>query len=525
MYNGVSALKATQKGMDTIGNNIANVDTTGFKASSITFADQLSDTIKASTSATAARGGTNGQQIGLGVKVGSIDVNTTQGSLNSTGESTDLAIQGNGYFMLSDGHGNISYTRDGHFAIDSEGSLVSAATGKKVLGWNADPDGQIDTTANVSDSSSLSIPVGSLTSAKATTNVKFTGNLDAGAPPGAKINTIITVFDSLGQRHQINLALTRNADPSNPFIGGNTWSWTASGDPMLAPPAAAGTATTGAPGAAGTGAATAAGSGAPGSATSAAGAPAAAGAAKGAGAKASGAAPAAAGGKTGTASTSATTTSAGAAAGKAGATAAAPTGKTGAASTAAVTTAPAAAPSDGVNMGTITFGDDGKTLSTTGAIVLQGSSSVKAQKIHVDLGGTQSLAGDTTFQSLSQDGYASGTLQTFAIEKDGNINGIFSNGLTRYLGKISLATFNNAKGLDRIGDNEFKTSANSGAAVISGPGSSGAGSVEAGYLEQSNVDLSTELTNMIIQQRAYQANTKIVSAVDDLLDSLINMKR
>jgi flagellar hook protein FlgE len=111
MYNGVSALKSTQKGMDVIGNNISNVNTTGFKSSSVTFADQLSDTLKASSGPSKNTGGENGQQIGLGVRIGSIDVNTNQGGLNSTGESTDLGIEGNGYFMLTNDGGDVRYTR------------------------------------------------------------------------------------------------------------------------------------------------------------------------------------------------------------------------------------------------------------------------------------------------------------------------------------------------------------------------------------------------------------------------------
>ena len=473
MYNGVSALKATQKGMDTIGNNIANVDTTGYKSSSITFADQLSDTIKSSTGASSTSGGTNGQQIGLGVKVGSIDVNTGQGSLNSTGENTDLAIQGNGYFMLSDGNGHVTYTRDGHFAIDSNGNLVAATNGKRVLGWQADGSGKYDATVPVSSQSALAVPIGSLTSARATTSLRLTGNIDANTPANGKISTVVTVFDSLGQEHQITINLTRNSDSANSSVPGNTWSWTATGDPALSAAAA---------GASGSTAATA-----PAASTTAT-------------------KPAA----STTGSTTGTTKPAAQSAGTSSTTPA----------------AGASAPAATINGGTITFGPDGKATATTGSIVLSPSGgAAKSQTIKVDLANAQSLAGDTTFQSGGQDGNASGTLQTFTIEKDGAITGLFSNGVSRTLGRITLATFNNSKGLERVGDNEFRTTSNSGSPTVSGANSYGAGAVEAGYLEQSNVDLSTELTNMIVQQRAYQANTKIVSAVDELLDSLITMKR
>lgn len=492
MYNGVSALKANQKGMDTIGNNIANVDTTGYKASSITFADQLSDTIKSPTAATSTTGGTNGQQIGLGVKIGSVDVNTSQGSLNSTGENTDLAVQGNGYFMLSDGMGHIGYTRDGHFAIDSSGNLVAAGSGKRVLGWQADASGKLDQTAPVNATSALSIPVGSLTSAKATTALKLTGNIDASAAIGATFTTNVSVFDSLGQQHQITVTVKRNADPQNPNLPGNTWSWTAAGDPALAAPGPV-SGNTGSTDTVGAIKANESTTGPNGPATPA-------------GAKGAATTPGAAGAKG----------------------AAATPGATGTAAAAGTTPANGSTASTEpiVNSGTIVFGSDGKALSTTGSIVLNPIGGAgKAQAIKVDLGSAQSLAGDTTFQSGGQDGYSAGTLQSFAVMKDGNINGMFTNGLTRTLGRISLATFNNAKGLERMGDNEFRTTSNSGSPVVSGANTNGAGAIEAGYLEQSNVDLSTELTNMIVQQRAYQANTKIVSAVDDLLESLITMKR
>jgi flagellar hook protein FlgE len=418
MYNGVSALKATQKGMDTIGNNIANANTTGYKASSLTFADLLSEQVKMSTGPTATTGGTNGMQIGLGVRVGSIDVNTNQGGLNATGESSDLAIQGNGYFMVGSGTDDPVYTRDGHLAVDSSGNLVSAATGQHILGWQADDTGAIDTTGKISNTSTLQIPVGSLTCAHATTNVKFTGNVDASSATGATCTTDIVVYDSIGQKHNIHLQLTRQPDATNPAIAGNTWNWVASGDPTLAPPA-------------------------------------------------------------GTS-----------------------------------------------NMGTITFGNNGHATAITGGLLMNPTGGATTpQNIAIDMGQATQLAGESTFQSELQDGFPIGTLQSFTVDKDGLIQGMFSNGLTRSLGQLAMATFSNSKALKRIGDNQFSLSMNSGAPVVSTANSQGAGSIQSGYLEQSNVDLSTELTNMIVQQRTYQANTKIVTAVDDLLESLINMKR
>jgi len=145
MYAGVSGLKAHQQQMDVIGNNIANVNTTGFKGSRVTFKEMLSQTINGASSPQGDRGGTNPKQIGLGVQLGSIDKNMGQGSLQSTGKETDVAIQGNGFFIVNDGNQNL-YTRAGNMSFDEEGFLVNSATGNRVQGWVANEDGTITET-------------------------------------------------------------------------------------------------------------------------------------------------------------------------------------------------------------------------------------------------------------------------------------------------------------------------------------------------------------------------------------------
>ena len=141
MYSGISAIEAHQERMDVIGNNIANVNTTAYKAGRVTFQDQLSQTIQGAGAPTVNIGGTNPQQIGLGVRVGSVDTLMAQGGLQSTTRPTDMSIQGNGYFMLGDSTG-VSYTRDGSFSLDSSGTLVNASTGAFVLGWESGPERQ-----------------------------------------------------------------------------------------------------------------------------------------------------------------------------------------------------------------------------------------------------------------------------------------------------------------------------------------------------------------------------------------------
>src|SRR5690606_11705204 len=139
MFAGVSGLKAHQTRMDVIGNNIANVNTAGYKSSRATFQDMLSQTIRAATAPTASRGGTNAVQVGLGVTLGSIDVKHTQGNTQSTGHMTDLAIEGDGFFVLGQGEQK-QYTRAGIFGLDNgpEGNLVSLVNGMRVMGYKAD---------------------------------------------------------------------------------------------------------------------------------------------------------------------------------------------------------------------------------------------------------------------------------------------------------------------------------------------------------------------------------------------------
>ena len=236
MYSGISAIEAQQTSMDVIGNNIANVNTTAYKSSRVTFEDQLSQTIQGASTPTKNDGGTNPQQVGLGVRVGAIATVMAQGGLQATARPTDMAIQGNGYFMLGNTNGTgVSYTRDGSFTLDSNGSLVNASSGAYVLGWKADLNGKIDTTQQVSSDSKLSIPVGGLTAVQPTSNMAFGGNLSAestpyvpaaGATPAsgtAPYNRTIKVYDSLGEPANVTLSFTRAA-------AANSWNWSASGD-------------------------------------------------------------------------------------------------------------------------------------------------------------------------------------------------------------------------------------------------------------------------------------------------------
>lgn len=203
MFSAVAGLRAHQVRMDVIGNNIANVSTTGFKASRATFQDVLSQTLS------------SGQQVGLGVALGQVGLNQNAGSLQMTGRETDLAIGGPGFFILRSG-GEVEYTRAGSFDWDAEGYLVNPATGARVQGWAAAADGSFA----VRDQGSLTdirIQRGDAATARATTRAAFGANLDAGAAAGDTYTTALTVYDSLGRAQSLRIQFAKTAD--------NTWSW------------------------------------------------------------------------------------------------------------------------------------------------------------------------------------------------------------------------------------------------------------------------------------------------------------
>ena len=407
MYSGISAIEAQQTAMDVIGNNIANVNTTAYKSGRVTFEDQLSQTIQGASSPSKNNGGTNPQQVGLGVRVSAIDSVMAQGGLQATARPTDMAIQGNGYFMLGNTNGTgVSYTRDGSFTLDSNGNLVNGSNGAYVLGWKSDLNGKIDSTQQITSASKLAIPVGGLTAVQPTSNVSFGGNLSADATTASPAYTrTVKVYDSLGEPANVTLSFTRNA-------AANTWNWASSGD-----------------------------------------------------ASASGG-------------------------------------------------------------GTITFDTTGKQTGAAGTITLSPTDgATSTQTITPDFTATTQIAGGSAASPTSQNGFAPGTLQSFSVDDTGAISGIFNNGLTRVLGQLALADFPNDAGLQRQGGNVYTPSINSGLPTIGTAQSTSLGKISTGYLEQSNVDLSNEFTSMIVTQRGFQANTKIITTVDQLLDEVIRLKQ
>ena len=221
MFSAISALNLHQTYMDVVANNLANVNTYGYKSSRVTFQDQFSQTLWNGAGPTDNLGGINPAQIGLGVRLGSISPNFTQGMLQNTNRNTDIAIQGDGFFIYNNGVTNI-YSRDGSLEIDSEGYLVNGSTGGRIQGWMASV---VDNVASVDSGgpiTELQLPLGA-TLAQQTANSTLFGNLDSSQAEGYTYPVTLGVYDSLGDLHSVivNFKLTDKTT--------NEWTWTASG--------------------------------------------------------------------------------------------------------------------------------------------------------------------------------------------------------------------------------------------------------------------------------------------------------
>ena len=459
LYSGVSGLQNHQTRMDVIGNNISNVNTTGFKRGRVNFQDMISQQLSGAAKPTDEIGGVNAKEVGLGMTVASIDNIFNQGNLQSTGVSTDIAIQGNGFFVLKSGEESF-YTRNGAFGLDMNGTLVNPATGMRVQGWMAeDVNGQmmVSTAATPTD---LVIPVGSKDPAKETTNVNFACNLNKNTPEileGASPEDIKNgtwgteqkIYDSFGKEHMLSVTFRRVVGTPN------QWEATVNIDEDNA---------------------------------------------------------------------DFTQT------------------RVGLGST------------DGMgNTFIVSFDNYGALQSVTdsagnvtnpeGQVVIQTSFAVPdsnvdeegnpyRQTLNINLGTigsfkdtiTQSSSKSTT-KAFYQDGYTMGYLDNFKIDSSGVITGVYSNGTNRTIGQIAMASFTNQQGLEKAGDNTYVESNNSGMARIGESGVAGKGTLMAGALEMSNVDLSEQMTDMIVTQRGFQSNAKTIQTADTLLETVLSLKR
>jgi flagellar hook protein FlgE len=381
LFSGISGLRAHQQMMDVTGNNIANVNTTGYKTSQTVFQDTLSQMVNAAGAPQGTAGGTNPAQVGLGVRLAGISANFGQGAAQTTGKSSDMMIQGDGFFVVKSG-GEELFTRAGSFTFDANGALTTP-NGQIVQGWSAD-NGVIN---NSGAPGNIMLPTGVTLAPTVTTRITMTGNFSNEAAPGTSREIPLKVYDADGAAQTLIATFTK-ADA-------DTWT--------LEMP-------------------------------------------------------------------------------------------------------------------------DGTTADVdfTGG---QATGTVSAGGYTFDVNDLTQYSGNTEARVSNSDGSAAGILSSYTVSNTGQIVGVFSNGLKQTLGQLALANFNNVNGLEKIGDSMFRSTVNSGLAQVGAAGSGGLGMITSGALEMSNVDLAQEFTNLVIAQRGFQANSRVITTSDEILQELVNLKR
>ena len=235
MFTAISSLNLHQKYLDVVSNNLANANTNGYKSSRVMFQDQFAQMLAPGAAPSATQGGVNPTQIGLGVGMGYVSPDFTQGTLQSTGRNLDLAVEGDGFFVYGQDAGR-RYSREGSMGLDAEGYLVNAATGMRTQGWLADATGAIDTNATVDD---IQLDT-SKSLAKATENVYMGGNLSANTDGAGNVNVTMGVYDSLGALQQAAVRFTRGGVAGAPT---NVWTWQVMDTSVTPPVAGTGTGT------------------------------------------------------------------------------------------------------------------------------------------------------------------------------------------------------------------------------------------------------------------------------------------
>lgn len=455
LYTGVSGLGASGLALSVIGDNIANTNTTGFKGSRAAFGDILSS----------ALGGGSAFQIGRGVNLQAVQQQFTQGTLETTASPLDLAVEGDGFFIVKESSGAQYYTRAGQFSLDKNGNIVNPE-GIALQGYLTLQGGVLGT-INISSLNSPPQATGSITGQP---GVNISANLSSSATITAapaneaaflanpnnfsNFSTSLTVYDSLGNSHLINVYFRKSAENvalSAPYaaVNGNVWEWFAVS---------------------------------PGSDN------------------ASGNSEIGAYGQVEFDSSGKLRQEFTAGVGAAGST--------------AYSFAPAVTP------GVFSFSGGAAANQSIefnyGDSIAEGGSG---------LTGSTQFGSPSSVLFQNQDGYSSGSLQSLIVDQNGSMTGIFTNGQTQKVADIALARFISATSLTKTGRNLFSESSNSGGPIIGTAGTSGRGRIFANSLEASNVDLADEFVKMIAAQRGFQANTKVITTTDELLTELMNIKR
>lgn len=542
---GVSGLTAAQDLLNVVGNNLANLNTTGFKSQTPLFSDLLYQTLSPA-SASSNGNGTNPIQVGYGAMTSTIDTNLNQGALTTTGNPLDAAIQGQGFFIANNGTQDV-YTRAGAFNIDAAGYLVDPATGYLIQRVGA--VGQATPTSpgfQTAGNSNIQIPMGTGIPAKETANVTLGGNLSAqAAGPQAQTLTSATPFQSGGAAATAATLINNLSDIQTPFAAGDTLvlQGVTSAGATVNTTVAVGPATT---------LGTLLGdinTAFPGSTasldangnllvTSNATGPSKLQVSISDSAGDAGSEP-----WTNHALQVTTTGADGATVNTAiqvydtqgTAHTLSLTFQKQASNTWNLTASIPAADGTMVNstVNGITFNPDGsfQSVSGSGSISFTVNGLPTPQTVNLNFGSPGGFNGLTQFGGASsagatgQDGYAAGTLTSVSIAQDGTINGLFTNGQTFPLAQLAVATFTNPEGLNRVGQNYYQQTINSGVPLVSGGQAGNAGSIQGGALESSNVDVSLQFTQLITGQQAYEVNSRSISINNQVIQDLVNIIR
>ena len=520
----ISALRNHQAFMDVLSINISNINTVGYKSSRVSFQDLLSQTLRLGGPPGDDSGGTNPMQIGLGMQLGGVSTIFTQGSLRATGRATDLAIQGEGFFVFQSGSER-NYSRDGSIDVGLDGKLLNSVSGMLLLGWKADAYGKIDMGGEVG---AIQVPFG-VGEASATTRVTFQGNLNlnhflgtettvantvtdfetsevmAGKTQLATDTYYVEIQDSGGGNMQFRV-VDGNGDAVSIYDAATddgtsfTSDWQDVGD-MLAKHA---------DGVVDTGLGLTIHFGTTEASYTA-------------GTKGSGAASVVY--DNGTDKPISSSVGVYDSLGQLH-TLTLSFVRTGVDTWSyTVTESDDSLSLSSGATGTVTFNQDGACTTTGPTIGIDYTNGAANATVTLGFAGLTQLSGTSTVNPVSQNGLASGSLVDFRVNEYGEVLGLFSNGLSRLIGQIALASFSNPGGLLRMGQNLFGVSPNSGLAQIGVAGQGKRGIVSSGFLEMSNVDLAREFTDMIVAQRGFQANARVITTSDDVLQEVVNLKR
>lgn len=402
---GLSGLSASAKNLDIIGNNIANVNTVGFKSGRAEFADVYAASLAGSTA----------QSTGVGTQTGNVAQQFSQGNVTVTTNPLDIAIKGNGFFKVSGGNIGEGYTRNGQFHLDGDGYIVNGSDLKlQGLPWDQGTNAYLPENAIQVQVSGTALPTGNTEANGAAAGVTLGLNLDMSKPvvagPVSATNytysTPLSVFDSQGGEHPLSLYFLKTA--------ANTWDVVGYMDGV-------------------------------------------------------------------------TTTA--------------------------------------VASGTVVFDANGAYSSgsplAVSAALTNGATSPFA--FNIDLSDSTQFSSASGVNTSIQDGRAAGKFTGLKISDTGLIEASYDNGQSVTLGQLSLYTFANPNGLQPVGDNVWLNTFATGGATANNPGSGQAGIVQSGAIEDSNVDLTAELVNLIVAQRTYQANAQTIQAQNTILQTLVNL--